>query len=306
MNQIILPLVIRALTPIHVGSGETSGDVDQPVIKDSLGIPFIPASSLKGAIKANLSDSSLKSVLGSDPGEQPSKPSKVKIYDAYPILFPARSLFGLYVYVTSPYLIRWYMDLQENINRNCWEKLDLNIFINNLDKDKALCIEANRFSLEKLGGKWRNRGLFNEEEFLLENINDNGKFKKFLENFLRLSEDEAKHVAVISDDRITSVINKSLIRYTRVALEDNIKKVREGALWTEEYVPRNTIYLSYISYEENLEKTNKEDYQRISDLITSIKDSLMFIGGLETLGRGLVRLSIVDCDNSGEGGGGRI
>lgn len=54
-NKFIIDGVLVAQTPIHIGAGDDSFDptqVDNAVIKDSNGNPYIPGSSLKGTIRS--------------------------------------------------------------------------------------------------------------------------------------------------------------------------------------------------------------------------------------------------------------
>lgn len=278
----IYPLIIKALSPIHVGSGEATGDVDQPVIRDSIGIPFIPASSLKGAIKAYL-PTNLKGLLGSEPGERETKPSQVKIFDAYPILFPVRSLIGLYAYATSPYLLSWFLNMVESLNM---EEYNFSYVLRVGSEEDAYCVNPELFDLKKISPSLEGQSLFNEETFRLNTVNDQeGKFKKFFTEVMDV--DDVDRIVMVDDSRILSLIEKSIMRTTRVALEEDVKKVRQRSLWTEEYVPRNTLYLSYISFEI------KSDNQSLFEsLLKELDGSTIFIGGLETIGRGLIQLKI--------------
>ena len=49
-------IVLEAVTPMKVASGEKSFETDSLIIKDIYHLPFIPASSLAGVIRANLTD----------------------------------------------------------------------------------------------------------------------------------------------------------------------------------------------------------------------------------------------------------
>ncbi|WP_427338315.1 type III CRISPR-associated RAMP protein Csx7 [Caloranaerobacter sp. DY30410] len=54
-NRYIIKGSIKALTPIHIGTGENSFDplqVDSTVIRDENGKPYIPGSSLKGVLRS--------------------------------------------------------------------------------------------------------------------------------------------------------------------------------------------------------------------------------------------------------------
>jgi CRISPR-associated protein Cmr4 len=110
-------IFLKALTPVHVGTGrEEALHVDLPVQRDEFGFPTIWASSLKGAIKANVRDEKIKigneeisfrKLLGSDPGEPETIPSHIAFLDAKLLLTPARSLDNVWIYVTTPHLLEY-------------------------------------------------------------------------------------------------------------------------------------------------------------------------------------------------------
>jgi len=54
-KRIILSGSIKAITPLHIGSGKPEieiGEVDMPILTDPNGQPYIPGSSLKGRVRA--------------------------------------------------------------------------------------------------------------------------------------------------------------------------------------------------------------------------------------------------------------
>jgi len=55
MTTEIKPFFIKAITPLHVGSGSDLGVVDMPIQREShTGFPKIEASSLKGSIRSEI------------------------------------------------------------------------------------------------------------------------------------------------------------------------------------------------------------------------------------------------------------
>ena len=124
-------LFIKLLTPLHVGSSET-GIIDRPIQRDHLGLPIIFGSSLKGALRHQLSleESVERFIFGQRPEEGEEKlPGSVLFLDARPLFVPVRSLIGGYAYVTSPFLLRKLIEYSEIAG------VDLGL---NLDKLKEL------------------------------------------------------------------------------------------------------------------------------------------------------------------------
>src|SRR5215472_3329118 len=57
LGKLIFDGELHCITGLHVGAGKGSleiGGADNPVVKDSLGLPYIPGSSLRGRIRALL------------------------------------------------------------------------------------------------------------------------------------------------------------------------------------------------------------------------------------------------------------
>lgn len=103
-------LVASALTPLHPGAGRAPGAVDLPVVRDTLGYPYIRGSMVKGALKTLLARKlncsftsggkgpnrvdcnkccTLCCLLGGEVGEGDRGASAVSIQDLYPLFIPA-------------------------------------------------------------------------------------------------------------------------------------------------------------------------------------------------------------------------
>ena len=112
----LVPVLAAALTHIHVGAGRSPGVVDLPVVRDPLGVFYIPGSSLKGSLKSTIalakgcikedkvacSDKNMSidqrvlceklcCLLGGEVGDLDAS-SRLSIGDLYPLLIPVPSL----------------------------------------------------------------------------------------------------------------------------------------------------------------------------------------------------------------------
>jgi CRISPR-associated protein Cmr4 len=93
-------------TSLRVGSGEETREVDQPVQREAAtGYPLLPSSGLKGALRGRArtqqAPDERQRLLGSAPESDEKQPSCVVLSDALPLLFPVRSLAGLFAWATS-------------------------------------------------------------------------------------------------------------------------------------------------------------------------------------------------------------
>lgn len=109
------PLLFRAITPIHVGSGQDVGLVDLPVIRErTTGHPFLPGSGIRGALRdrCEAKDTDLtRRLFGEDRESQDLSAGCLSILDAHLLLFPVRSVPGPFVWITCPFLIDRYRRL---------------------------------------------------------------------------------------------------------------------------------------------------------------------------------------------------
>lgn len=91
---------------LGVGSGEEGLEADIPIQREAAtGYPVVPGSSLKGVLRARArfqqATPELMRVLGSAPESDEKQPSCVVVSDALPLLFPVRSLRGVFAWATS-------------------------------------------------------------------------------------------------------------------------------------------------------------------------------------------------------------
>jgi len=302
---------IKAITNLHVGSGKSGEAVDLPIQRDSFGFPVIYASSLKGAIKSYIyrkyNKDAAEVLLG--PDEAGDFASPISITDAYLLAFPARSLKGVYCYLTCPFLLKRFKEYLEILGI----KNELQQIIKefeNLKENKGFCNDPSQLTIDS------NNILINEE--LLVPIEKSDYAEELRKKF-----NLDKELVIINDDDCLEQATRSLIRLTRVKLNRSAKTVEAGP-WTEEYIPSKTLFFSMVFY-SNIKKiieyrieyynkkkreSNKQDeildfdkkINNLKDLNEKIKDGkpknffrenlgLLIIGGHETIGSGLVKIN---------------
>lgn len=254
--------LIKAVTHLHVGVGRAGGIVDLPVQRDEYGFPCIYSSSLKGALRtallwACLKDGKtaeqarliIKALFGPEPEPEESFESSVSILDAKLLAMPVRSLKGVYAYVTAPLLLENLLDYCQLHEVNVVSELSKNVNgllekARELKAGEALCIgDKNQLSIEEFGGKIV---LVEEEWIEVKETKNNSSLDKL--GLVKLGLE--KPLLVLHDDQAIHVINRSLLRLTRVRLNRATKSVEEGGLWSEEYVPAKTFFVSSLLFKK--------------------------------------------------------
>ncbi len=323
-------IFLKAVTPVHVGIGRTYGEaVDLPVQRDEFGIPVIWGSSLKGTIRAqkerifkSKKDESIiiKALFGpdeSDTGKIIESASSISILDARLLLIPARSLRGVYAYVTSPHLLHHLENYIRIISKCCKKHSTvLNEILEALTKiiDKVKNIrEGYAFATSDkciVDLEGNRKVILNEIPFNVQ-IDNQLKllFRKIVPEEI-LDDSELDKIFVISDEDIYDVCMRSMQVITRVRIDYETKTVKRGALWSEEYLPSNTILVSalLLSFPRILEKCREgefknEDSKKVCEIIMKYAKNIdelwnnyvdprdyLILGGHETIGKGIVQV----------------
>ncbi|MEM4430275.1 MAG: type III-B CRISPR module RAMP protein Cmr4 [Thermofilaceae archaeon] len=299
-------LFLRTLTPTHVGLGRGyAGYVDQPIQRDEFGFPTIWSSSLKGAIKANITGE-VRKCLGPDPDELESasmKQSRVTFTDAKLLLIPVRVISGVYAYATSLHLLEQfskYVEALQSGEEAMGKKKDRKSFLeemfeglgrNLLDKLRNGEVEAITSSKNLVRGNY----LIANETPLIAQVVENlgGPLVNLMPDELR---DKIKDKLVVVTDANNvslNLVNKSIIVQHRVRLGRDTKTVEHGP-WSEEYLPSETILASLVLCRDSSQVQQQEQGSLRCDADT-IKNELkkigvLFVGGMETIGKGLLRV----------------
>ncbi len=312
-QQALVPgeaLVGVALTHLHPGAGRTPGIVDLPVVRDNLGYPLVYASSVKGALKSlclrrknaidvkGTVDCGGKGVVcccffGGEPGEGDKGAGAITVLDLIPLAFPAASADKGYVYVTSHTLLSRTVAVLRAMGSECARVFE------------GILGEARRYRVYSIGDLGESvyvtatpvRIEGRASSGLSKSIEDAKGLKQLLDSIHPLASTMLSRLLVLEDSLALSVVEKALLRVTRVRLERASKTVASGALWTEEYIPQGTIFLTGIvannylngycrdgsvcsDAESCIEKVNSE---------LNLKEGLsVFVGGKETVGKGLI------------------
>jgi len=298
---------------LHPGVGRGGEIVDLPVQKDNLGFPIIFSSSLKGPLKSLVwikKDKDVAEVMfGPDPDSEKSYTAAIVVTDGFLVSFPVRSLVGVYGFMTSPILLKRLREGIRIIRATSGDKgqrftkllESVESVVNIIDRmklsrDEVLMSDPKMLLVEDL-----NKIVINEEIFLKHREDKNiSKAIKDLEEALRI---EAGRLLIVNDDTALDAIKRSLFKVARIRLKRETKTVATGGLWTEEYIPQWTIFYALLLYSEpkreNAEINNEKDVRgKLIEVIRESKNYLI-IGGNETVGRGIVRLDIIEGEESG-------
>lgn len=252
MSNLIL---YKCETPLHVGSGTELGLVDMPIQREKhTGFPKIESSGIKGVIRTDFNqDKTYKSYTNIlfGPEDDGSKfAGSLQFTDAKILFFPVKTAKGTFGWITCPFILsRFKNDLEVNdVNTNDIkineEYIKLGIEANKefviANKESNLIIKRENsmyILLEEFGYKVINNdtNILNKVNKLIEKMDLN----KYIKDKLK------RDIIIVNDDVFSYFLDMSTEINTRIRIgKDGV--VEEGGLFTEEYVPEETIMYGFI------------------------------------------------------------
>lgn len=292
------PFIIKTITPLHVGSGQDLGIVDMPIQRERhTSYPKIEASGLKGSIRENFRNNGkakedVDIIFG--PEKSGDHAGALGFTDARILLFPVKSAKGVFAWVTSSKVLKRFNKEMEMVGHS------YNFDITNLDKGSCLTSENSKLKI-------KNDAVVLEEYcFKTLGIIDSNLLG-ILTDFTKIDGLE-NQLLILSDDDFEDFVNLSTEVITRTKIDPKTGTVADGALFTEEYLPAESVLYS-MAIASSIFSTKDKKEQFIGDrqdaeaVITYWEDNMpkyMQIGGNATIGKGIVEIVIFHKeDNNG-------
>lgn len=271
MNETRL-ILLHALTPLHVGTGQAVGNVDLPIAREkATGFPIVPASAFKGVLRDYFrnqqGDEAAKQVFGDT-----DQAGTWVFTDLRILCLPVRSFFGVFAYTTCPLILQRLQRHAQVFGIKGFENLSVEV----QGADTALASNSalgkgNKVYLEDLDLTAKQSPEADAvANTIAEKLLPNSERRYFTERF-----------AVVSNDVFTFLSETATEVVARVRLEDNTKTVASGGLWYEEAVPAEALFYGFVG------ATSAE----LSLASLRLNESLQ-IGGDATIGRGLCKVVI--------------
>ncbi len=316
-------------TPLHAGSGQGLGGVDLPIQRERVtGYPLVQASGVKGKLRAEArpriqvhppleGDAIWKTIFGPETGRASDHAGAVSPGDARLLLFPVRSLAGVFVWTTSrDALARFFRDAAAarqslGFDRN-GQKVSL-VLPTNPQIDNALVPPGN---VVTAGGKVvleefsftpiEEQVVKDIAEWLAANTLPPGGEYDYWRSKLPTS------LVVLPENAFRDFTMFATEVVTRVRLDDEKKTVVRGALWTEESLPTDT--LLYVPLHATRARSYTKDgkhtpgvppdwYEnggagKVLRFVQGLGLTRVQLGGDETVGRGAVSVRFGEVKNA--------
>lgn len=316
------PLFLFCETSLHAGSGSDLGIVDLPIQRERhTSFPKIEASSLKGSIRERFEQAldikndknnknNLEKTFGpdSDTKDADTFAGALGFTDARLLLFPVKSMKGVFAWVTCPRILGQF---QKDFSLLDESLITVPTGDNLMAKENDLKVNDDKVILEEYTFSLTpNEDVKNFGEKLGELIFGKNTTYDYWQNHLE------RNIVILSDDDFKDFVNLSTEVITRTKINNETGTVEDGALFTEEYLPQESIMYSLV-LASPIFKGKGDERNSLSNEKYSAADVMSFFnntlnnscnnriqtGGNATLGKGLIYAkTISNSQNSKQNG----
>ncbi len=305
-------MTLYAETPLHPGRGAAVGAVDLPVQRERhLDYPLIPGSSLKGVLRARAREvwgvaamDRLAAVFGPETDETADNAAHhagaLALTDARLLLFPVRSLHGVFAWVTGPLaLARYRRDLAAAGLAVAWP-------VPAVPEGRALVAPGatvaaadHRLTLEEFTYDADDSAAAGQiaEDLARTLLPEGAEYAPWRERLPR-------QLVILPDDDFRDFLQTSTEVVARIRVDSATGTARGGGLWYEEHIPPETVFyaLALASPPRRPGGNGAGQPRTSADVLRSLTDlrlDRLQVGGDETVGRGIVKVRV----RGPEGGG---
>lgn len=294
-------LFLYCETPVHAGSGNSLSIVDLPIQRERItNLPIVQASSLKGVLRAEVerilkqqndtqAPQKVKALFGPETQQASEHAGCVSQHDARILLFPVRSLVGVFAWTTCPLVLeRFKREASAAGMQVDWTNSQLPANSNQaLVANDAEIVVDNTVVLEEFAFNAKpDQTVEKIAEWLSQNALPNS------DEYEQWREWLPKRFVILPDDAFRNFTQMATEVITRIRIDQEKKTPVEGGLWTEEHLPSETLLYAPIFVSKPL-TSGAEQLKSADDVLNLLKDldlDRLQIGGDETIGRGIVKV----------------
>lgn len=276
--------LVRCISPMHAGIGQDLGSVDMPIQRErTTNIPKVESSTFKGSLRASMNDHKYIDLLfGKSSADNGLGAGSIGITDLKLLFYPIKSRDGFYKLVTCSYLLNRFFEDQDLVDKGTSK----NNNIKNIKEGNGveLLYESSSYKFSNLDNISLDEYTFQKDR----NINELKELKEFFNKII--DEDIKKNIVILNDGDFFDLeeLNREII--TRNKINQDTGTVQTGVLFTEEYLPSESILYGIFLYSPFNEEINFEDELKY----IQEKNSIFQIGGNSNFGKGIVKLKILN------------
>lgn len=300
--MIATALFIYTETSLHAGVGSTVSVIDLPIQRErTTQYPIVQGSGIKGALRSQVvangdSRAYIDPIFGGEEEtvDENNKKNKsnyagaISVGDARVVLFPVRSLMGVFAYVTCPAVLA-------RVGRDVPDFPKLNVQVadeNALVTSSSDVTASGRVVLEEFSFAAHNDKSADQiANWFASKALPTGAEYDYWRGKL------PKSLVILHDNAFRDFVVNSTEVTTRVRLDSAKKTVQQGALWTQEALPSDTLLMSAVIARPTRSSTIKNGNGAYSaqEVIKWLHNPQIIppriqLGGDETTGSGMVAL----------------
>jgi CRISPR-associated protein Cmr4 len=304
-------LFLYCETPVHAGTGTSLSIVDLPIQRERItGLPIVQASSLKGVLRAEVERLKGKQIAEALFGPETQRAHEhagcVSPHDARLLLFPIRSLVGVFAWATCPFVLERFkremiaagFQIGWQVPNPANSQQALVAHDDTIVADGKVVLEEFAFEKQKDDSAEQIANWLRDNAF--PQSGEYEDFRKWL----------PKRFVILPNDAFRDFTQLATEVIARIRLKTETKTVAEGALWTEEHLPSETLLYAPVfvskplapkdtvpdEFKENNEPSAAKVLEFLKGLTTPNTDKpyldRLQIGGDETVGRGIVKVRL--------------
>lgn len=281
-------LGLTAQTSIHAGTGRSTGVIDLPIMREAhTGWPCVYGSAVKGALRGLAQQKKflpIQDVFGPDTQNASDHAGALLVGDARLLLLPVRSLSSHFKWVSCPALLRraaadaQRLGMTDAVEYKGAPPAD----------DVVIVPDAKQPTL------------FLEEFSFTQKAQDLSALIKWLSRFgdAGFAEQLQSQLAIISDDMFAHLATFATPVTPHIAIDNERKSVKTGALWYEETLPpESVLYLTLAATPSRRKDAVIKAEEVLNNTLALVSGTQPYLqlGGNETVGMGWCRVTTVSC-----------
>jgi CRISPR-associated protein Cmr4 len=284
-------MFMYAETSVHVGGGDSVGAIDLAIAREKYtDFPFIPSSGVKGAIRDWFEKSGEKNDMVEvlfGPEKDGSEHAGAAVFtDARILLFPVRSLKGVFAWITCPFAIERFARDMKLSGQNVG---DLQI--------PSIADSKYVFAPEKSANLIEDDLVLEEFTYSAQKVDLTALTVFFKKCFP--AGDEYKYwrnkldtnLIVMADDEFRDFVKSSTEVQARIKINSETKTVDGSALFYQENLPSDTLLYTVCAAQRSMKKDHKLAEDEVFKALKKLHTNSVQMGGNESIGKGIFNLN---------------
>src|SRR5690625_363151 len=295
-------LFLYATSPVHMGAGQATGVIDNPIQRERhTNHPGFAGSGIKGAVRHGFEslggdEALINSLFGPEAGSDKLHAGAVSFGDAQTVCLPIRSLKRGYVYATCPQALARTQRLMHMVGAPVdWPAIPVLSEGQCALANRELLSENNKQHLEAFEYEpddGQQAAVSAIAEYLTDNALPGDEASAFFRDKLKTD------LVILSDTDFAYFAEHAMLVEPHVRIDSDTGTAADGGLfYTENLPPESLLVAPLMASKTRSGDDHKDDADGVMAKITNVLDGkAVQMGGDATIGRGLVMVRVVEGD----------